>query len=81
MDLYSSVQWNGMGVEGYNGEDSTHGVQEPAEEGNSVTLGTGSATMGNGEYDTTLDLSEVWDGLQGSDCDDRTAIRLAQLLN
>ena len=70
-----------MGLEGYNGEDTTHGVKELAEEGYSVTLGTGSATVGNGEHDTTLDMSDIWDGLQGSDCDDRTSTRLAQLFN
>ena len=70
-----------MGLEGYHGEDSTHGVKELEEAGYSFTLGTGSATIGNGEYDTTLDLSAVWDGLQGSDCNDRTTTSLAQLLN
>ena len=81
MDLYSLIQGNGMGLEGYNGEDTTHGIKELAEEGDSVTLGTGSATVGNGEHDTTLVLPEVWDRLQGPDCDARTATRLAQLLN
>ena len=70
-----------MGLEECNGEDTTHGVKELAEKGHSVTFRTGSAKVDNGEHDTTLDLSEVWDGLQGSDCDDRTATRLAQLLN
>ena len=81
MDLYSSIQWNEIGLEGYNGEDTTHGIKELAEEGDSVTLETGSATVGNGEHDTALVLSEVWDGLQGPDCDVRTTTRLAQLLN
>ena len=81
MDLHSAVQWNGMGLEGYNGEDTAHGVKELAEKRDTAALGTGSAKVGNGEYDTTLDLSEVWDGLQGPDCNDRTATRLAQLLN
>ena len=52
-----------MSLEGYHGEDPTHGVKELEEEGDSFTLGTGGATVGNGEYDTILDLSEVWDGL------------------
>ncbi|XP_048605797.1 uncharacterized protein LOC125583207 [Brassica napus] len=66
---------------GCNGEDTTHGVKELTEEGDIVTLGTGSFKVGNGEHDTTLDLSRVWDGLQGSDSNDGTATRLAQLLN
>ena len=70
-----------MSLEGYNGEDTTYGVKELAEEGDSITLGTGSATVGNGEHDTALVLSKVWDGLQGPDCNDRAARRLAQLLN
>ena len=48
MDLYSSIQWTGMGLEEYNGEDTTHGIKELAEEGDSATLGTGSATVGDG---------------------------------
>ena len=35
-----------MGLEGYNGEDSTHGVKELEEVGDSFTLRTGSVTMG-----------------------------------
>ncbi|KAF2570897.1 hypothetical protein F2Q70_00004454 [Brassica cretica] len=70
-----------MGLEGYNGEDSTHGVKELEEAGDSFTLRTGSVTMGNGEHDITHDLSEVWDGLQGSDCNDGTTTSLAQLVN
>ena len=50
-----------MGLKGYNGEDTTHGVKELAEKGDSVTLITGSAKVGNGEHDTTLHLSKVWD--------------------
>ena len=37
--------------------------------------------MDNEEYDTTLNLSEVWDILQGSDYNDRTTTSFAQLLN
>ena len=70
-----------MGLEGYIGEDTAHGVKELAEEGDSSTLGTGSAKVGNGEYDSTLDLSEVWDGLQRFDCNVRATTRLIQLLN
>nr|VDD59851.1 unnamed protein product [Brassica oleracea] len=63
----------------YNARDS---VPIPTqEEANSFTFGTGSATVGNGEYAITLDLSEVWNGLQGSDCNDRTTTSLAELLN
>ena len=28
-----------------------------------ITLGAGSAKMGNGEHDTTFDMSEIWDRL------------------
>ena len=62
----SLVKWDGFGRiqwGRYNGEDTAHGVKEFAEEGDITTLGAGSAKVGNGEYATTLDLSEVWDGL------------------
>uniref|UniRef100_A0A0D2ZS15 Uncharacterized protein n=1 Tax=Brassica oleracea var. oleracea TaxID=109376 RepID=A0A0D2ZS15_BRAOL len=66
----------------YNARDSVPiPTQKPEEEANNFTFGTGSATVDNGEYATTLDLSEVWNGLQGSDCNDRTTTSLAQLLN
>ena len=70
-----------MGLEGCNGEDTTHGVKELTKEGDIVTLETGSFKVGNGEHETTLDLSRIWDGLQRSDSNDGTATRLAQLLN
>ena len=70
-----------MSLEGCNRNDTTHGVKELTEEGDIVTLGTGSFKVGNGEHDTTLDLSKVWDALQGFDRNDRAATRLAQLLN
>ena len=63
MDLYSSVQWYEMNLEEQHGEDSTHRDKEFKEARDIVTLGTGSATMGNGEYDTTLDMSDIWDRL------------------
>ena len=75
----SLVEWDGFGRIPWG--RSNHGVKELEEEGDSFTLGTGSATMGNGEYVTTLDMSKVWDGLQRSDCNDRTTTSLAQLLN
>ncbi|KAF3539118.1 hypothetical protein F2Q69_00022918 [Brassica cretica] len=63
------------------GEDSTYGDTEPKEARYNITLGTGCAKMGNGEYDTTFDLSEIWDILQGPDCNDNGPTSLAKLLN
>ena len=59
----------------------SHGVKKPEEEANSFTFRNGSATVGNGEHATTFDQSEVWDGQQGSDCNDRTTTSLVQFLN
>lgn len=69
-----------MNLEGQHGEDPTFGDTKFTEAGDITTLGTRSAEMGNGEHATTLDLSEVWNGLQGSDSDDRTATSLVQFL-
>ncbi|KAF2537611.1 hypothetical protein F2Q68_00020494 [Brassica cretica] len=75
----SIVEWDGFGRIQW-GRFNSWG-QELKEAGGNFTLRTGSVTMGNGEHDTTLDLSEVWDGLQGSNCNDGTTTSLAQLLN
>ncbi|KAF3509610.1 hypothetical protein F2Q69_00005918 [Brassica cretica] len=75
----NSVEWDGFGRIKWGRYNSWD--QGTCREGDSVTLETGSATVGNGEHDTALVLSEVWDGLQGPDCDVRTATRWAQLLN
>ena len=48
-----------MDLQGCNGENTIHGVKELTEEENIVTFGTGSFKVGNGEHDTTLDLSKV----------------------
>ena len=37
--------------------------------------------MGNGEYATTLDLSEIWDRLQVFDCNDSRPTSLAKFFN
>ncbi|CAN7032306.1 unnamed protein product [Brassica oleracea var. botrytis] len=37
--------------------------------------------MSNGEYDTTFDLSEIWDRLQRPDRNDNGPTSLAKLLN
>ena len=52
-----------MGLKRYFGKDTAHGVKESAEEGDITTFGAGGAKVGHGEYATTLDLLEVWDGL------------------
>ena len=37
--------------------------------------------MDNGEHATTFDMSEIWDRLQGPDCNDNGPTSLAKLLN
>ena len=37
--------------------------------------------MGNAEYATALDMSEIWDGLQGLDCNDSGSTSVAKFLH
>ena len=37
--------------------------------------------MGNGEHATTLDMSEIWDGLQEPDCNGSGSTSMAKFLN
>ena len=57
----STTQFSGMEwvLEGHHWEDLTYGGKKLKKALVSATLGTGSTTMGNGEYDATLDLSEI----------------------
>ena len=47
----------------------------------SITLRTGSVKMGNGEHVTVFDMSEFWDRLKGSDCNDNGPTSLAKLFD
>ena len=70
-----------MGVEGWHGEDPTYGDNELKEAWDSTTFRTGNVKMGNGEYATTLDMLEIWDGLQKPDCNDSGSTSVAKFLN
>ena len=47
----------------------------------SSTFWSRSVEMGNEKHDSALDMSEVWNGLQRSDCNDSGPTSLAKLLN
>ena len=70
-----------MGMEGWQREDPTNGDKELKEAWDTNTLWTGSIKMGNGEHATSLDMSEIWDGLQGSDCNGSGSTSMAKFLN
>ena len=48
-----------MGLERYNGKYPIYEDSELNEACDNTTLGTGSAKMGNGEYATTFNMSEI----------------------
>ena len=44
----------------------------------SLAFGSRSTAMGNGEYASTFNMSELWVRLQGADCNDRGTSCLAK---
>ena len=50
-----------MGLEGQHGEDPTYGDIELKKAGDSITFGTGSVEMGDGEHASAFNLSKIWD--------------------
>ena len=81
MDFHWSFQRDWMDVERQHGEDSAYGYTELKEARDSSTFWIRSIEMGNGKHDSTFDMSEVWDGLQGPDCNGSGSTSLAKLLN
>ena len=81
MDLHSTVQWLWLSLEGYFWKDSTHGNEKLKETRDCFTFRSGSTAMGNGEYTSTFVMSELQDGLQGSDLNDKGASRLTKFCN
>ena len=46
-----------------------------------LTFRVGNAKMGNGVHDTTFDLPEIWNGLQGPDHNNARTTSMVQLCN
>ena len=66
-------------LEGYLGKDSTYEGMEITQ--HSFSFGSGSTVVGYGEHASTLVMLEIRNGLQGTDCNDKGASRLAKLCN
>ena len=52
-----------MGLEGQHGEDSTYGDMKLKKARDSITLGTGSVEMGDGEHASAFNLPKLWNRL------------------
>lgn len=59
-----------MGMEGKHEKDLTYGNVKLKKARVDTTFRTGDAKIGNGEHAPILDLPELWDRLQGPDCND-----------
>ena len=70
MDIYSSVQWVWMDLDGQLGEVSTYGDAKLISARVCLIFRSGSIEMGDGEYAPVFDMLELQYGLQGFDCDD-----------
>ena len=68
-----------MGLARLLGERSTNGDTESHSKRVCITFRDGSTKMDNGEYAPAFNLSKLWNGLQGFDCNDQRASCLAEL--
>ena len=59
------------GLDGQWRELSTYGDIKFHSTRISLAFGSRSTSVGNGEYASTLNMPELWDKLQGADCDDK----------
>ncbi|KAF2592993.1 hypothetical protein F2Q70_00044040 [Brassica cretica] len=63
LDIYCSIQWMRMGMDGQWWEHSTYENKEFHSTRISLAFRSGSTAMGDGEYVSTLNMSELQDGL------------------
>ncbi|KAF2560257.1 hypothetical protein F2Q70_00017375 [Brassica cretica] len=67
LDIYITVQWVWMGLDGQLGEGSTYGDTKLPTARVCIAFGSGNISMADGEYAPTFNMTEFWDGLQGFD--------------
>ena len=67
------------GLDGQWRELSTYGDIKFHSTRISLAFGSRSTSVGNGEYASTLNMPELWDKLQGADCDDKGTQCLAKI--
>lgn len=82
--VHGLPQHNSMVVDGFGRilwENPIYGDAKLKKARDCFTLGSGSTAMGNGEHATTFFMSEFWDRLQWSNCDDKGTSRLAMFCN
>ncbi|KAF3544868.1 hypothetical protein DY000_02005146 [Brassica cretica] len=60
-----------MGMDGQWWEHSTYGNKEFHSTRISLAFESRSTEMGDGEYASTINMSELRDGLEGADCNDK----------
>ena len=68
-----------MGVDGQWWEHPTYGGKESHAARVTPAYRIGSTAVGNGEHAPTFDMPELWNGLQGDDCNAKRAPGLAKL--
>ena len=68
-----------MGLDGQWWEHSTYGDTEFSSMGISLAFGNRSNAMGDGEYASTLAMPELWNILQGADCNDKRTPKVAKI--
>ena len=67
LDIYITIQWVWMGLDGQLGEGSTYEDTKLPTARVCLPFRSGSTTMDDGEYAPAFNISELWDGLRRSD--------------
>ena len=70
-----------MDLDGQWWEHSTYGDVELYSAWISFAFGSRNTAVGNGEHASTFNMPELWDRLQGADCNDKETSGLANLCN
>ncbi|KAF2605169.1 hypothetical protein F2Q70_00027893 [Brassica cretica] len=70
LDIYITIQWVWMGLDGQLGKCSTYGDIKLPTARVCLAFRSGNTTLADGEYAPAFNMSELWDGLQRSDRDD-----------
>ncbi|KAF2574293.1 hypothetical protein F2Q70_00003667 [Brassica cretica] len=68
-----------MGLKGQSWEHSTSADKKLHSTRISLAFGSRSTAVGNREYASTFNMTELWDRLQGADCNDRGTSCLTKL--
>ncbi|KAF3501588.1 hypothetical protein F2Q69_00043343 [Brassica cretica] len=75
----ASAHFSGCGWAWMDREHSTYGGKELHSARISFAFGSRSTAVGNREHASTFNMPELWDRLQGADCNDKGTSCLAKL--